>query len=334
MVIGIAFILLFAPLFITLRFCKCENGIMDFMSMEFTTMLRAVAILMIMQQHLCGFVFGSRIFTPFGGGVAIFLIISGYGLTKSAQRKGFDNFWNKKFVRVFLPWAIVWIVLSLIGKEVAFTSVSSLFLLDSTNWYLQYLLLCYIVFYVGFRWLYQYRWPFMICFSLLSFFLWGNIQAEQSCSFMMGCFMAEQSNVLVRMKKNMRTLCTTSFLLFAMALCLKQIGFVRQTMESNFVMEHTLNLVLKQGLAWYVIALCFLFRKYINGKYAQFVGKISYELYLIHLFVMIGVCKTVPEDSNVRILTFVIGSFVGSYLLYIADSRMLKAYSKKKHCQP
>ena len=64
MYILLAFLLLFVPLFFHV---PNEKQTFSFMSMEYTTTLRAVAILMIMQQHLSGFVFGSRIFTPFGG---------------------------------------------------------------------------------------------------------------------------------------------------------------------------------------------------------------------------------------------------------------------------
>lgn len=39
----------------------------EFMSLDYTTVMRGVAILMVMLQHLSGFVFGSRVFTPFGG---------------------------------------------------------------------------------------------------------------------------------------------------------------------------------------------------------------------------------------------------------------------------
>lgn len=39
----------------------------EFMSLDYTLAMRGVAILMVMLQHLSGFVLGSRVFTPFGG---------------------------------------------------------------------------------------------------------------------------------------------------------------------------------------------------------------------------------------------------------------------------
>ena len=168
------------------------------MSMDYTQVLRGVAILMVMLQHLSGFVLGSRIFTPFGGaGVAVFLIISGYGLSISTNKKGLKGFWTKKLVRVFLPWLFVWLTMVLLNGEKKFSapSLSALFLLDSTNWYLQYLLLCYLSFYISHKWFYKFRWLLLSCFFILSFAFWGNIQAEQSCSFLIGCLIAEKAKL-------------------------------------------------------------------------------------------------------------------------------------------
>ena len=55
-------------------------------TIEYTTALRGIAILIIMLAHCFGGF--TRALTPLGGiGVSIFLILSGYGLTKSAQLK-------------------------------------------------------------------------------------------------------------------------------------------------------------------------------------------------------------------------------------------------------
>lgn len=60
----------------------------DFMSKSHTNICRAVAALIIIFQHVAGG-FGLRYFTPFGGiGVAMFLILSGYGLNESFKHKG------------------------------------------------------------------------------------------------------------------------------------------------------------------------------------------------------------------------------------------------------
>lgn len=65
----ISFIILFVPIFVKVHSNPTDkvNDNIIFMSFKYTTVLRAVAILMVMQQNLSGFVFGSRVFTPLGG---------------------------------------------------------------------------------------------------------------------------------------------------------------------------------------------------------------------------------------------------------------------------
>lgn len=68
------------------------------LSVGYTTVLRGIAILMVYLQHTMGGL-GSRFFTPLGGGgVAIFLIISGFGLSESYKKKGLSQYWKKKFL--------------------------------------------------------------------------------------------------------------------------------------------------------------------------------------------------------------------------------------------
>lgn len=107
---------------------------------------------MVIMQHVGGFIIGSRIFTPFGGaGVSIFLIVSGYGLTLSFKKNELRNYWRKKFFRVFLPWLVVWLIASLLSRENFQwdSGLCKLFLISDSNWYLQYLLFCYLVFWVA-----------------------------------------------------------------------------------------------------------------------------------------------------------------------------------------
>lgn len=69
MCIFIAFFVFFGPLFLHI---PNRGKILSFMSMDYTTILRAVAILMIMLSHFQGLL-ETRIFTPFGGGGGIYL---------------------------------------------------------------------------------------------------------------------------------------------------------------------------------------------------------------------------------------------------------------------
>jgi len=45
------------------------------MSMEYTNILRCIAIFMVMMQHLAGFILDSRYFTPFGGQEFVYFLL-------------------------------------------------------------------------------------------------------------------------------------------------------------------------------------------------------------------------------------------------------------------
>lgn len=71
------------------------------LSVGYTTVLRGIAILMVYLQHTMGGL-GSRFFTPLGGGgVAIFLIISGFGLSESYKKRGYHNIGKRSFFMFF-----------------------------------------------------------------------------------------------------------------------------------------------------------------------------------------------------------------------------------------
>lgn len=263
-----------------------------------------------------------------GAGVAVFLIISGYGLSISTNKKGLKGFWTKKLVRVFLPWLFVWLTMVLLNGEKKFSapSLSALFLLDSTNWYLQYLLLCYLSFYISHKWFYHFRWLLMGGFFILSFVFWGNIQAEQSCSFLIGCLIAEKAKLFKWIVEKIKVIFIFSLFLGISFLAVKQLSLVRTLMDNVCLVDHAINMVMKTSIAISVMMLVRLLWSQINGRLAMFIGKISYELYLVHLFIVIGYCRIIGNMPLVSILVFVACSFLLSYLLYLVDNKILVLY--------
>lgn len=265
-----------------------------------------------------------------GAGVAVFLIVSGYGLSISTSKKGLKGFWSKKFVRVFLPWLLVWLIMILLKKEKLFSysSLSSLFLLTSTNWYLQYLLLCYLLFYISHKWFYKFRWLLLSCFFILSFAFWGNIQAEQSCSFLIGCLIAEKAKLFKWIVEKIKVIFIISLFLGISFLAVKQLSLVRSLMDNVCLVDHAINMVMKTSIAISVMMLVRLLWSQLNGRLTMFIGKISYELYLVHLFIVIGYCRIIGNMPLVSIIVFVVCSFLLSYLLYLVDKKILVLYKK------
>lgn len=92
---------------------------------KLTEAFRGIAILLIMTQHLAGHL-GTNIFTPFGGiGVAIFLVLSGFGLNESFKKNGINGFLTRKFYRIWLPFFLFYIFIYVIGPFVTLCGVLS-----------------------------------------------------------------------------------------------------------------------------------------------------------------------------------------------------------------
>ncbi len=147
-----------------------EKGI----TREVTTILKAIAILTVIFTHangklafvgvplLCNSKFTSELCK---GGMSTFLILSGYGLYCSYQKKGFDNWWDRKITKIFLPAILIQIVWFLLVSIYTYFSSKTITIswatlitdilcisqqnnIDGSMWYLSYLLFCYTVFYV------------------------------------------------------------------------------------------------------------------------------------------------------------------------------------------
>lgn len=89
---------------------KIENKILK-LSKESTMELKGIAILFVILGHM-GYqgVLGVV-------GVHIFLVVSGYGIYYSFKRNGFENFWNKRILSVYVPY-LVWQIPSMIIRRI------------------------------------------------------------------------------------------------------------------------------------------------------------------------------------------------------------------------
>lgn len=66
---------------------------LEFLSLDYTTAIKGIAMLIIMLGHCSGHYVGGRLLTPCGGiGVSLFLIASGYGLNESFLKHGLADF--------------------------------------------------------------------------------------------------------------------------------------------------------------------------------------------------------------------------------------------------
>ena len=112
-------------------------------------MLRGIAILLVMLGH-------TKIVRMGGaGGVALFLILSGYGLNCSCESKGPKGYWLRRIKTVWLPYFFVGVLdvflLKPRGAGPVLCTLAGLdlgMIADPTMWYISYVFFWYLAYYV------------------------------------------------------------------------------------------------------------------------------------------------------------------------------------------
>lgn len=253
---------------------------------EITNRYRGIAILMIMIQHCAGHL-GTNIFTPMGGvGVAIFLFLSGFGLTESFKKKGISGFLQGRLKRVWLPFALFYIGMYMLydnhdWQKLVFNVLS---VRQDDYWYVHYMLRCYLVFWVAFRFAYRYRWWIFIAFSLYTFLCMEGCRIEQWLSFPLGVLMSERKKWLMALtNRKVVWIMIAAGTIGITALAVKQMPIVREQMGTWIY--SLVETFIKLPLGIFVMAVLWLLpsRWIIGNRMLTLCGLLSYELYLVHM---------------------------------------------------
>ena len=293
----------------------------EYLTKDDTRTLKGFAICIIVLCHLGDY--WSRYFTPLGGmGVTLFLICSGYELEKSYQKSGLYHFWIKRIWTVFLPYALFEIIQLYIIKRVGYTSILQL-VKDVTlirpifgfGWYLNYLLIWYVIFYLSRLLIKNTKWQdcigFISSLILLGYYVWidGGLQIEQSFMFLFGTLLAKY-DMSKMMKKKYAVLC---MMIAVIALGMKQVPDVRNS--TNQIMRW-MDLITKSfwGVGSVIAINVFEIWQKCKKVFGA-IGDLSYELYLMHglMFGVVGIHIKEPGG----IVIFVLGSFLGTWIYHM-----------------
>ncbi|MEI6729299.1 MAG: acyltransferase family protein [bacterium] len=151
--------LIFIPLFLFTKPRQSGNKIFD---KENTDVLKGLCITIIILCHFAihTLVKSSELVAVEGAGmigVCGFLLLSGFGLSKSVQAKGLDGFFSKRFKKIFLPLAFFNLVWLILYKYTGFKNfeynqwpkiILGLTNIDRNYWYIYFLFFWYFVFFL------------------------------------------------------------------------------------------------------------------------------------------------------------------------------------------
>lgn len=252
------------------------------LDLQHTTLLRGIAILMIVVGHVSG-TFNTVILSPLpAAGVAIFMILSGYGLTLSYNKNGLKNFWPKKVLRVLLPYSFVIAALLLIHKNYDLERwILELTGLKTSYWYVGYQIKWYIVFFIVMMFAVKYDILLFGVISVVMFFVLPSLAAEQSFAFVIGVALARYRERLFSLSyRNILCLGLVVFFVGTIFLAFKQLPFVRIYLGTK--LYSSIQLIINLSYAVSIIALSNLFPRLRNSMLLMFAGGVAYEIYLLH----------------------------------------------------
>ncbi|MBQ3226228.1 MAG: acyltransferase family protein [Clostridia bacterium] len=272
-------------------FPKLKFEKMQFLDFLHTNTIKGFAILIIIISHI-GNGIGVRFFAPLGGtGVAMFLIVSGYGLSESFKKKGLNHYFKNKIVKVWLPY----IIFELIARQLYISDTASNAILDvllikplhTYGWYLNYLAFWYIAFFVVKKCNMKFpklnEMAMYLILAAVIFLFCGELRAEQALSFVFGIVLSKYGYTFMKKWKT----AIAFFLIGIVFFAARQPQAIRNV-ERLFYLFCMIN-----NLCWALsfISFIYLFNVRVCNMLLNFCGELSFELFLIHRYTLLFFLK-------------------------------------------
>lgn len=247
----------------------------------------------------------SPLFNMWGGFfVAVFLILSGYGIEESFRQNHLNGYWRKRMEKILLPTAFFictynYIFPYLFPEENQFPGATMHKCLDEllyirpTFWFIFFILKCYAVYWIGTIFFVSPRFQIMGERLRLIFFMacalvclniqapCGHLEAEQSFSFLAGVLLSmNKHRVEAFSNKEVRRCMFLLLLVGAVFLCLKSIPLLHELKGSIAYNYLLFPFRLSIGLAFIPMLTMFHLSK---SRLMRIAGKYSLEIYIAHI---------------------------------------------------
>ena len=291
----------------------------DYLGVQSTNGLKGFLSLGIVFHHLTHWVTTGEEFSNFGYMgtyvVSVFFFLSGYGLYIQNERKEdyLDNFLSKRLSRMLIPFifisSIYLIYRNINGQALTITFFVDLFKKGSTviynGWFVNIIILMYVFFYISFKMFSNRTISILINTILIVVYIVLAIRLEygfwwynSSLPFVLGLLWAKNKNSIDEILNKYY---------FIILVCITGLLFISH--QYSFVLKklHIVDSV-SYGFAAnidniiFTIFFILMVRKIdFSNKYLLFLGKISFELYMIHGLVMsiFGKCFVTSRLNDV-----------------------------------
>lgn len=306
----------------------------DYLDKNCTDWIRGVAILIIMIHHGVQRFDGFQFLYPFQmlgyGAVAVFLLLSGFGLGISYQSKSnyLDGFLGNKILRLYITFWYAYVVLyvgSLLSDSPVpvITTVANLLtmsVLNAPTWYIKVQAILYILFIFVFRQQMNEKDKTILLFGIcgayavtcallgIKQYWWFTV-----LWFPVGVLLAYSRPVVNRWLKHWGIFClAVSGVILVGTVILR---FFKGNMGYALMMD----VVITVSFVLVLFSMSYLV-KFLSNQ-VIYVGQISLELYLIHSILLTGKAGNYPLDSAWSYLFYIAFSIVGAVLVkYLAHN--------------
>ena len=296
------------------------------MDRSFTTAVKGFSILTVVWAHSGAKLGVEGIQFIAGIGVALFLICSGYGLEMSYQKNGLKGFWGNRLLRVCLPFWVSELIGLLITKSFTIKKyvLDALFLKPATvyGWFMGYIVFCYLIFYISKRLISEKKksttfliTAFIIWFVIDScFFAYPDmpfLRARQMISFPCGVLIAQHRLDIYRYlsKTKSTIICGCGGGVCILFMATTQLETVKQL---PYLLSNMMALLTCFPMAIGLLALGKSYGEVFQNRMLIAIGEISYEIYLVHVFIL-----PIINNNILNIISFVFLTVAEAFILHI-----------------
>lgn len=284
------------------------------LSLSDTSILKGIAIIMVVLGHIGQAIPGLRVFTPLGAtGVGVFLLCSGYGIEKSFEKNGRDKYWYKRIIKVWFPYAVIELMALPLHWNIGWQYILADFLLIKPlhpfGWYMRFLFVWYLLFWV-FSFTDKYRIALLLFAGIIIWSVSDSLHAQNAFSFTIGV-------LLSKMKSNDR-FWKRKYMVIGMVACVL-LFFLRDYIKNHYhdirILWNGISLLYYSTL---VLTVLISYKFLSNNSFwlpyrgLSVIGSYSYELYLVHGYAF-GILVS-PASMSMVSLFFII-CIIGTYLL-------------------
>lgn len=331
----------------------------DYLSIERTNILKAIMAINVLLSHctLDYINLNSKLLNVTSGddAVKIFFFLSGYGLAVSYKRKGsayINNFFSRRFAKILVPAIIVIIPNLLFFKFTGFcyyiedlspatflkVFIENGYTLVINSWFVIELCILYIAFYLavklskgdyntGIRNASVFTVIIMGAFYVVYMYKeWLPVWFFSTYAFAFGLMWgAREESFVKRIKKHFDYV-------YLIGLPLGMILMIGMNVTKPFLDANLYDVLKNLFVGPIMVAAVILagMKIRVGNKVWTFLGKISYEIYLIHgVFINIYRCNKLYIESDILyVLCAVASSLLGAVILHYASKLILDLYFK------